>query len=161
MKKIIALILAFCLSTALVACGQSTPTEPVASVELEMTQVYAGLEEAVQLPEMIAMDEILMLDYCGIKAEDVKQAVVVICADSLRTDEIWLLEAVDAAALARLQKLVDNRLQTKAEESITYSPEQYAVVEKAQCIVAGNYLALLVSPDVEALAANFRTQAGM
>lgn len=159
MKRIVSLLLIFCLCGALAACGEAEPTAPAA--QLDMPQVYEKLQQAAQLPEMIEMDELLMLDYCGIKAEDVKQAVVVICADSLRTDEIWLLEAVDGAALTRLQKLVDNRLQAKAEESITYSPEQYAVVEKAQCIVAGNYLALIVSPDVEALAADFRTQAGI
>lgn len=159
MKRIVSLILIFCLCGALAACGETQPGVPAA--QLDMPQVYAKLQQAVQLPEMIEMDELLMLDYCGIKAEDVKQAVVVICADSLRTDEIWLLEAVDGAALSRLQKLADSRLQAKAEESITYSPEQYAVVEKAQCIVAGNYLALIVSPDVEVLAADFRIQAGI
>jgi len=156
MKRIVALILAVCLSVALTACGETKP-----AAQLDMPAVYEKLQQAAQLPEMLEMDELLMLDYCGIQAEDVKQAVVVICADSLRTDEIWLLEAADSAALSRLQKLADSRLKAKGEESITYSPEQYAVVEKAQCIVTGNYLALIVSPDVEELAASFRTQAGI
>ena len=48
----------------------------------------------------------------------------------------------------------------KGEESITYSPEQYEVVQKAQVLTNGLYMALIVSPDVEALAEIFRASAG-
>ena len=41
------------------------------------------------------------------------------------------------------------------EESITYSPEQYAVVQAAQVITAGNYLAVIVTPEAAALAEQF------
>ena len=84
-----------------------------------------------------------------------------ICSDSLRTDEIWLIEAVDAEALQRIQTLAENRLTAKAEESITYSPEQYAIVQKAVVVTQGNYFALLVSPEVEALETLFRNAAGI
>ena len=158
MKRIISLFLIFCLCAALVACGQTQPNAPAA--QLDMPQVYAKLQQAAQLPEMIEMDELLMLDYCGIKAEDVSQAVVLVCADSLKTDEIWLLEAVDAKAAGRLVELAEKRLAKKGEESITYSPEQYQVVQKAQLIQVGNYVALLVSPDAEAMAQVFNQAAG-
>ena len=100
-----------------------------------------------------------MLNFCGIKAEQCKQVVVAVCSDGLRADEVWLIEAADEAALEALKGLADGRLTRKGEESITYSPEQYEVVKKAEVITAGNYLAVLVSPDVDALVKIFNEAA--
>ena len=76
-----------------------------------------------------------------------------------QTKPIGNVSNEDAAALKELQSLAEGRLTRKGEESITYSPEQYAVVEKAEVITAGNYLAVLVSPDVDALADIFNQAA--
>lgn len=167
MKKVLILILTMTMMLTMAACGgnqteatqpatEAPATEPSGEITvglwLELKDVYAKMGTAAQLPEMIELNESLMLDYCGIAAGDVQQAVVVICADSLRTDEIWLLEAVDEAAAEKLAGLANKRLEKKGEESITYSPEQYAVVEKAKLLQNGCYLALIVSPDVDVLA---------
>ena len=69
----------------------------------------------------------------------------------MRADEIWLIKAKDAEALKNIAKLADSRIKAKADESITYSPEQYAVVQKAEIIEKGEYFALIVSPDVSSL----------
>jgi hypothetical protein len=103
------------------------------------------------LPEMLPMDEMMMLNFCGIQADMCKQAVVSVCFDGLRADEIWLIEAKDADSLKQLEALANSRLERKGEESITYSPEQYEVVQKAEVITAGNYLVVIVSPDVQDL----------
>ena len=73
--------------------------------------------------------------------------------DGLRADEVWLIEAKDADSLKQLEALAQSRLERKGEESITYSPEQYEVVQKAEVITAGNYLVVIVSPDVQDLLA--------
>lgn len=167
MKRLIVLCLALVMAFSLAACGNhdSDNTDPSESnntpVALDVQEVYTKVGQAVEMPEMLALNESLMLDYCGIAAEDVKQAIVYICADSLRTDETWLIEAVDEAAAKRIVDLANARLKTKGDESITYSPEQYAVVEKAQLLQQGNYIALFVSPDAEAMANVFRQEAGM
>ena len=135
----------------------SEPSAP--AVEINVSDVYAGFEKT--LPDMIKMDANMMLNFCGIDAADCKEALVYVSADGLLADEIWLIEAKDAAALSRLETLAKNRLERKGEESKTYSPEQYAVVQDAQLILSGNYLALIVSPDVDALAKEYRAAAGI
>ena len=95
MKKLICVLLGLVLLLGITGCQGET-------VNMDMPTVYADICKTVQVPQMLELNESLMLDYCGIKAADVKQAVVVICADSLRTDEIWLLEATDADAASRL-----------------------------------------------------------
>ena len=106
------------------------------------------------MPDMILIEDADMrLNLMGIRSEDCAQVVTAVCADGLRTDEVWLIEAKDAAALERIAAMAENRLFAKGEESITYSPEQYAVVQKAVTVTEGLYFAMIVSPDVDALKA--------
>ena len=162
MKKLIAMILAASMLLCLGACGDKAPAETQAVTEdalsTEQTEAKdpANIEKiyesmAAQMPEMLLMDETTMLNFCGIQVEDCVQVVAAICADGLITDEVWLIEAKDQAALDRLKALAEARLQMKGEESITYSPEQYAVVQDAKILTKGLYMALIVSPDVDAL----------
>ena len=61
----------------------------------------------------------------------------------------------------KLKQMAQNRLTAKDEESVTYSPEQNAVVKKAVLETYGNYLVMIVSPDVETIAAAFRAELGV
>lgn len=154
MRKIGSILLAVAMLLSLCACGgQETPATTAAPTAdpapVDLQSLYDTV--VLQMPEMIVLDETMMMNFLGITAEDCANAVVATCADGLRTDEIWLIEAADEAALERLKTLAETRLKLKGEESITYSPEQYAVVQKAEIIINGLYLALVVSPDVETL----------
>jgi hypothetical protein len=111
--------------------------------------------------EMIPLDADMMLDFCGIKAEDCAQAYVSISADGLLTDEIWVIEAKDEEAAQRLLDKVTKRLKAKADESETYSPAQYAIVQKAVTIHQGTYVILLVAPNVEELKTVAETALGI
>ncbi len=159
MKRTWILLLVLVTLLSLTACGEQTDGQP--PVPMDMNTTYNSVSGAVETPEMLELTEDLMLDYCGIRKEAVKQAKVMICADSLRTDEIWLLEAVDEAAAKDLVALANKRLEKKGEESITYSPEQYAVVQKAELVQHGLYIGLFVSPDSAAMAHVFRADAGI
>lgn len=165
MKKITALLLCVLMVASLAACGGETESGNANSggetASLDVNAAYEKLSQAATLPEMLELDAGQMLDLCGIKEADVTAAKVVICADSLRTDEIWLIQAKDAAAADAVVKLAEKRLEAKGEESITYSPEQYAVVEKAELLRQGNFVALIVSPDVAPMTEAFNQYAGL
>ena len=165
MNRFLAMLLAALMLLSLAGCNsapqpetQGTTAPAVTTVPADMEKIYAEMAE--KMPEMIRMDETTMLNFCGIRAEDCVQVVAAICADGLITDEVWLIEAKDEAALEQLKTLAETRLQMKAEESITYSPEQYEVVQKAKILTNGLYMALIVSPDVDVLAAIFQASAG-
>jgi len=149
MKRIVVLTLIAALLLGLAACGQAEPEAKSADLQA----LYTSYEST--LPAMLVLDETMMLNFLGIQAGDCTQVVAAICADGLRADEVWLIEAKDADALARLTELAENRLLSKADETVSYAPDQYAVVEKAQLLTNGNYLALLVSPEVDAMKAAF------
>ncbi len=172
-KRFAALFMAFAVLFSFAACGADNSTEettlpdettaPAMSEAASSENEDASSDEnasalaaiydacAEKMPEMMPLDEKMMLNYCGIKAEDCVEYYVSICADSLRTDEIWLIKAKDEAAAEKLAELADARLKAKGDESITYSPEQYEIVQKAKTVRAGDFFALIVSPDADAL----------
>lgn len=99
------------------------------------------------LPEMLLLSQQQQQVLCGIHPADCKKTEVYLCADSLRADEVWLVEATDEGALERLEQAARHRLQQKKSETVLYSPQQYAVVQGAKILIRGNTLVLLVSPE--------------
>lgn len=142
MKKWIAITLMAALLLGLTACGGKTEEKNV-----DLAAMYEQFGD--MLPEMYLMDEDTMLNYLGIDMADCVQAVVAVTSDGLGADEVWLVQAKDADALARLQELAQTRLTAKEDETVQYAPDQYAIVTGAKLLTSGNYLALLVSPEAE------------
>ncbi len=175
MKKIICLLAALCLVFGLTACQSAEPTptqaptaEPLntaapaapVQVTLAMADLYASMQQAVEMPEMLELSDSMKLDYCGVDVAATNQCAMYICLDSLRADEVWLIEAKDEASLANIQQLAQNRIDAKAAESETYSPEQYKIVTENYRDANGLYFVMIVSPDVDALAQVYETAAG-
>ena len=83
MKRMVSLILAFAL--VLAACGKSPEKE------VDLQSVFNSLTE--KIPEMLILDETIQLNLLGIDSADCQQVITAICADSVRADEIWLIQA--------------------------------------------------------------------
>lgn len=148
MKKVLCGVLAVCLMFSLAACSQK---EQVKSVDVNA--LYESCQQ--YLPDMFFPDDATLLNFLGIHAEDCVQYKVAICAEGLRADEVWLIEAKDDAALKSLDDLAQARIQSKLDETESYAPDQYLIVQKAEVLTNGRYLALFISPDVENLKAGF------
>ena len=67
----------------------------------------------------------------------------------------WIMSRKDEASLETLRQLAQSRIEAKLEETVTYAPDQYVIVEKAELLTNGLYLALFISPDVDTLKAGF------
>lgn len=154
-RKLTALLL-LALALTLCACGgeASTQATQATQAKLDLAEIYTGMAES--LPQMIQMDEATLRDYCGVPPENYTQAVAAVNYNGLETDEIWLIEATDEAAADSIQEMAELRLKMKGEETESYAPEQYKVVQKAKLIREGLYIALIVTPESEALAQQFQ-----
>lgn len=162
-KTLIAVLaLAALMLTGCGAAGSSAPAETTAAATEpsapDFETVYEEMKE--KLPEMLLLDDATMQTYCGINTGDCLQALVAVNLNGLETDEIWLLEAKDDKTMDDLEAAAQLRLKMKAEETETYAPDQYEVVKEAQLIREGRFLALIVTPEAEALADTFRTAIG-
>lgn len=149
MKKVLSLMLVLSLALSMAACGSKVKE----TVSVDVNALYESYSQ--YMPDMFYPDETTMLDFLGISAQDCIQYKVAICAEGMRTDEVWLIEAKDEATLEELRQLAQNRIASKLDETVSYAPDQYAVVEKAELLTNGRYLALLISPDVDALKSGF------
>lgn len=155
MKKIIVAIIMIIAMLSLVACGgqtpetSDTPETPANASTVNMQEVYDSF--ASYLPDMVILEEKAMMNQYGVDAAKCKQVIVANCNDGLKSDEIWLIEAVDATAAAEIAELAQGRIDREKEETQSYNPEQFAIVEKAKIIEDGNNVALIISPDVDTL----------
>lgn len=149
MKKALSLVLSLLLVLSLAACGEKKEE----AVSIDVNALYESYSE--YMPDMFYPDEATMMNFLGISVEDCAQYKVAVCAEGMRADEVWLIEAKDEVSLETLRELAEFRIESKLEETVTYAPDQYVVVEKAELLINGKYLALLISPDVEALKEGF------
>ncbi len=150
MKRIIAIVLALAALASLTACGGK---KEETAAERDLAAIYTQMEQV--LPEMTQLSQKKMLDLYGIQEALCQEALVYVSSDGLLADEVWLIKAADQAALDTLKTKAENRMQAKDEESVTYSPEQNKIVKSGKIITDGLYLALLVTPDVDALVKAF------
>lgn len=149
MKKVFSLVLALLLVLSMTACGGKEEE----TVSVDVNALYESYSE--YMPDMFYPDEATLLSFLGIHVEDCAQYKVAICAEGMRSDEVWLIEATDEAALENLLQVAQTRIEAKLDETVSYAPDQYAVVEKAELLTNGLYLALLISPEVDTLKAGF------
>ena len=136
------------------AAAPAPETETVDSPDLE--GVYQQFQEKLSLPEMAAVSEKRRDAILGIAPEDCLQAVTVLCGDSVRADEIWMIEAADDAAADRIAELAQVRLDQRAQEMENYLPDQYQIVKQAKIVREGRFVGLFVSPDADAMEELFR-----
>lgn len=148
MKKLISLLLAALLVLSLAACGGNAGK----AKNVDVNAVFDSVSQ--YLPEMFYPDETTMLNFLGIKAENCKQYKVAVCAEGLRADELWVIEAKDENALENLKKMANSRINAKLDETETYVPDQYLIVQKAAVITNGLYLSLIISPEVDTMKAS-------
>jgi len=136
------------LVLSLSACGKK---EETASLDIDV--LYESFQQ--YLPDMFFPDEATLMNFLGISVDDCVRYKVAICAEGLRADEVWLIEAKDDTALKKLEELAQVRIQSKLDETETYAPDQYLIVQKAEVLTNGRYLAFFISPDVESMKAGF------
>ena len=143
MKKLIAALIV-CLLLAGCA-GSPAKTADLSAVQTALSQAY-------DLSGMMTLSEDDLLDMYGIKMEDVKQSVALIARTSTSADEILLFEGKDKDAASRLKAQLDKRYQAKLNEAKDYLPDEYAKISACKVTETGNFVALIVSAEAEAMA---------
>ena len=145
-KTALPALLVLCLLLSACAAPASPAAQP-----LPLADIYTKMGEQVQLPPMVTVGADLALDFYGIDLAKTRQAVLKMASDSLLADEVLLIEAVDEAAAKEIENLLQGRIQAKAKEAEGYSPKQHDIIKKGHVVREGLQLALIVSPDADAL----------
>ena len=145
------------VTTEVVVTTDDAATAPAAAAAaLNAGEIYAKLSNAVALPEMFAVPDDVIPDFYAIFPEQYNDAVFMMCADSLKADEIVIVRAIDENASKRIDELLKLRLSDKADAARVYSPEQYAIINNCTVIQDGLWVAMIVSPDESQLVGIFK-----
>jgi len=142
---------ALILALALLLSGCAGPQN-----SRSLKDTYDAIRQAEVLPEMVAVPEDMVRDFYGIDPAWYEEAVFQVASDSLLADEVVLIRAREEADADRILMMLKERLSAKAEEAKTYSPQQYAIINRGQILAEGRELALLVTPQADVLLAIYK-----
>lgn len=140
MKKILSIVLLIALVFTLSACGGKK--DKAVSANLPEVLAKFGFGE-----DMMTLSEGDMLDLYFIDAKDMKQFAGAISMTGIDCEEVVLVEAVDADAANRVKAQLDQRYQTKLNETENYLPDEYAIIKTCSVSVKGNYVAMIVAEN--------------
>ena len=146
MKKI-HLLLMVTLALVLTACSAAPASSTPADRGAQFVQAYQKMEAA--FPEMMEMPEDTILDFYGIAPEEYETAVFRLSVDNMLADEAVFIQAKDAANADHIEEMLNARLQAKAEEAESYSPEQYEIIHKCSVYRDDLCLAMIVNEAFE------------
>ena len=144
MKKITSILLVVCLLGALCACGAAAEPEPSAVTD----EIIASL--SIASPLNVPAERLLAL--YGIAAEDIAAASSFTTLDGgIFPDEVVIVKAVDSAAAGRVEACLNARLDSVMGQAQNYDPESFAIAQQCRVQKNGNYVALFISPQHEAM----------
>ncbi len=148
MKKIALILAIVCLLGALSACGAAKEPDPAAVVD----EIIASL--SIANPLDVPAERLLAL--YGIAAEDIAASASFTTLDGgIFPDEVVIVKAVDSAAADRVEQCLNTRLESVMAQAQNYDAESLAVAQQCKVLTQGQYVALFLSPQHEAMEAIF------
>ena len=149
MKKLIFLALAAAMVLGLSACGGSGNTS---GPDFQVRDAMDAMLELAGADDMMTLSEGDMLDYYGIKAEDMEQFSAAITATGISAKEIVLVKAISEDAAQRVRAQLDKRVANRMTEFENYLPDQFDIVANHSRVSRdGVYVFLIISGELKDL----------
>ncbi len=140
----IAMALAFVMALSVTACsGGKDKTE---FAEFRVQTVMEDLLSQVTIEDSLTLSETDMLDFFGIKTENMAEFAAVTCANGISAQEIVLVKAADEDNAQIVEEKLNNRLNARAAEAENYLPDEYAILKECEVQRHSVYVALIIHP---------------
>lgn len=142
-KPIIAVALILCI--ALMLCSCSAKAAP-------LSDIFSQIKAETGLTDLVEFDDVSDLERLyGIDAADVREFAGGVNNSGVDQEEIVLIKATDLDATLRIESALNNRYNSKLNETKSYNPEQYAIVEKCAVEVRDDQISMIISPNADAI----------
>ena len=153
MKKIVSILMVILVAVSLAACssGSDEVKNDNPAVTVDLAAVKAQMISDLSPADPIDLQAESLLNLYGIAADDVVSAACYTTMDGAFPEEVIMVEAKDADALSRIEEKMNNRVSEVKVQSQNYDPENYAIAQKCEVQKNGNYIAMFLSPDYDAL----------
>lgn len=146
LRRALLLALAAMLALGAAACGGGK-----AQADLDVEQVMGALLERAPIEGGIQLTQDDMLNFYGIKSQDMETFSACLAADGITAKELVLVKAAGEDSAKEVEARLQSRLDARRNEFNGYLPDQYAVVEKSEVKRDGVYVRLIISPQQEEL----------
>lgn len=149
MKRLVSLALAAVIALSLFACGGN---KNASGPDFQVQDAMSAMLERAGADDMMTLSEKDMLDFYGIKGEDMEQFSAAITSTGVSAKEIVLVKAADEDAAQRIQEQLDKRVTNRMAEFENYLPDQFDIVANhSQVSRDGVYVSLIISSRLEDL----------
>ena len=141
MKKVLSELFVVILSVTLVlaGCGKKDDNKP--STLLTVGELWAKVNEIAGYGAMTAVPKSDYSDVYGIDASKIEDSVWYMSENpSLNADETAIFKVSDASYAETLAELFRGRIDRQKKVAEAYSPDEAAKLERAEVVVAGNYV---------------------
>ena len=142
MKRILSFVLMALIIFTVSSCGEAKVKD------FKLSDISDELNQKVEFSELFPMSSDDLFQDTGINESMYKDSVMLIPTDSLLANRMFFFEAVDSDKAAFIEKKLKNYLEQQKVASQDYSPEMYAVFNKASVVRSGNYVHLVVVDEI-------------
>lgn len=148
MKKLISISLAFAaILTLFVGC---TPKEEEKPKDTAKTiDIWTAVEEKVgadNFPMMMDVDKDTLMEYYGIKEEDLEEYTIKAPMINTRADEFFIAKVKDGK-MEEVEKGIEKRKTDLEKQWKQYLPDVYETVQNAKITKSGNYIMFVISEN--------------
>ncbi len=132
--------------------NQVTPAEVTVTEQTEeksLSDIYKEIEEGVELPKMVLLNDNYIANYFGIDLAGLEEYVFTNAEEVIYADTVIMMKAKPETDKETLKEALETMIEHKKAELENYLPEQFKVVEKGEIHVVNNYVYLVISEKAE------------
>ena len=149
MKRLVFLALAAAMVLGLASCGGNKGSS---GSDFQVQDAMDAMLERAGGDDMMPLGEGDMLDFYGIRAEDMDQFSAAINFTGISAKEIVLVKAAGEDAARRVQGQLEKRVANRMTEFENYLPDQFDIVANHSKVGRdGVYVSLIISDELEDL----------
>lgn len=160
LKKILTLAMAAALAVSMVACG-NTASKPTATPKpVDLAAFGEQYVTAEQMPALLDTNEdmgkqILDMNYAGLSEMELEQCLPYVSMMSINNSEMVLVQTKSADDVSKVKEIFQARIDSKANDPMGYPATIEIWANNAEIVENGNYVALVVSTDKDAIVEAF------
>lgn len=132
--------------------NQSTPAVSMGTEQAEekaLSEIYEEIEEKVELPKMVTLNDNYIANYFGIELSGLDEYIFTNAEEIIYADTVIMMKAKPETDKDSLKEALDTMIEHKKAELENYLPEQFEIVEKCKVQMAGDYVYLVISDKAE------------
>ena len=153
-NRLFALVLTGVLALGLLtACGNKEEAK-----EIDIPALWTSIEETVELPSMMELDDTTLQDVYGIDAADLESYVARIPLMNVHATEFFIAKVKDGK-MDTVKEAIAKRQADLVTVWEQYLPEQYELVQNYKLETEGNYVLFCVCAQADEVVGLFRDAA--